>query len=229
MSRRFSCVRESSCTVDDHDSARQRRHRRRDDHSTTTPRTTETTTSASTTTTTTVAATDYASIAGRRFATNNTQAVRRYQPHCHGLDATAGTIRPESRSTNVIPTKPFYGTGAALTLSAATRDPRIAATATSIIEYFFGPGRIRPSSLVRLTVGASDFMPPDVPHYTYNDTVEQRRRSDAFRILDREGPDHHRHSEGSRSRSIPTSSSSPRRGARPAWMKDNKSLYMRHA
>jgi len=63
----------------------------------------------------------------------------------------------------------FYGTGAALTYSSAyvihqSPDP------DSIINYLFSENGLH-IQLIRLTIGASDFVTSEIGHYTYDDTI----------------------------------------------------------
>jgi glucosylceramidase len=63
----------------------------------------------------------------------------------------------------------FYGTGAALTYSSAyviNQSP----SRSDIINYLFSKSGLH-IQLVRLTIGASDFVTSEVGHYTYDDTV----------------------------------------------------------
>jgi glucosylceramidase len=63
----------------------------------------------------------------------------------------------------------FYGTGAALTYSGAyviNQSP----SRNEIINYLFSESGLN-IQLVRLTIGASDFVTSEVGHYTYDDTV----------------------------------------------------------
>jgi glucosylceramidase len=214
----FACVAMIACNVE----------------TSTTSTTTATTTSATETTTTTETTetttstvsswpeTDYASISVQAFATNSTQ---RFADVSHLVSAWS----PEWNDTTKITVderetyQPFYGTGAALTLSAA-KVIHESPYRDELIQYLFGKDGLA-IRLVRLTVGASDFIPSDVPHYTYNDTannaadltlsgfsIEQDRiildiLKEALEI----NPDL-------------VFIAAP--WSAPAWMKDNKSLYM---
>jgi len=179
-------------------------------------------TTETTTTLTAWPQTDYASISVNAFATNSTQRfadishlVSAWSPEWN--DSTKITI--DERETF----QPFYGTGAALTLSAATvihnspyRD--------ELIQYLFGSDGLA-IRLVRLTVGASDFIPPDVPHYTYNDTANNAAdlTLSGFSIE----PDRIILDILKEALEInPDLVFIAAPWSAPAWMKDNKSLYM---
>ncbi|MGE0003812.1 MAG: glycoside hydrolase family 30 beta sandwich domain-containing protein [Candidatus Izemoplasmatales bacterium] len=70
----------------------------------------------------------------------------------------------------------FYGTGAALTYSAAYAIDQ-SPSRDEIIQALFSEQGLN-IQLVRLTVGASDFVTPEVGHYTYDDTVGNVTDSD---------------------------------------------------
>lgn len=215
----FACVAILACNVDT---------------TTTTTATTTTTTSATpssvtsepttetTTTTTAWPETDYASIAVRAFATNSSQRFADIGHLVSGWsdawnDPNQIAIDERERFQT------FYGTGAALTLSAATvihnspyRD--------ELIQYLFGKDGLA-IRLVRLTVGASDFVPSDVPHYTYNDTANNAAdlTLSGFSIE----PDRIILDILKEALEInPDLVFIAAPWSAPAWMKDNKSLYM---
>ncbi|MDP2426399.1 MAG: glycoside hydrolase family 30 beta sandwich domain-containing protein [Candidatus Izemoplasmatales bacterium] len=119
--------------------------------------------------------------------------------------------------------QPFMGAGAALTLSAAyviDQSP----DRDAIIQYLFSKEGLG-INVVRLTVGASDFVPAHIGHYTYNDrpnnvadmnlehfSIEQDRLIiDILKEALLINPDI-------------TFIAAP--WSAPAWMKTNKNLYM---
>jgi glucosylceramidase len=189
---------------------------------TTTVPTTTTTTTTTSETTTLWPETDYASISVDAFSTNNAQRFADIGHLVSAWDATwndPSKITIDARETY----QTFYGTGAALTLSSA-RVILDSPDKDAIIAYLFGPNGLA-INLVRLTVGASDFVPPNVPHYTYNDTVnnvadptlsgfsieQDREIIDILKVALEINPNI-------------TFIAAP--WSAPAWMKDNKSLYM---
>ncbi len=119
--------------------------------------------------------------------------------------------------------QPFYGAGAALTYSAAyviDQSP----DRDQIIDYLFSKSGLG-INVVRFTVGASDFVPAHIGHYTYNDTVNNvpDLQLNGFSIeVDRLIIDIAK--EAIQINPDITFMAAP--WSAPAWMKDNKSLYM---
>lgn len=191
------------------------------DSQTSTSTTTESTTTT-TTTTTTVDELDYQAIDVSATSTNNTLRMS-------DLSDSVTPWNPDlNETTNVtindfVEYQAFYGTGAALTYSAAyviDRSP----DRDAIIEYLFGEDGLN-IQLVRLAVGASDFVPASVGHYTYDDTLNNAADVDL------------NHFSIEKDRIIlsilqdallinPNITFIAAPWSAPAWMKDNKSLYM---
>ena len=119
--------------------------------------------------------------------------------------------------------QPFYGAGAALTYSAAyviDQSPN----RNQIIQDLFSKEGLA-INVVRLTVGASDFVPAHIGHYTYNDTINNAAdlNLEFFSIE----PDRLIIDMLKEALAInPDITFIAAPWSAPAWMKDNKSLYM---
>lgn len=142
------------------------------DEATTTTTTTETTTSTSTTTTTTttttLSTTNISNIVVEGYSSNASltfsDIATKIQPWNEGSKGTL-TISID----DLVEYQPWGGTGAALTYSSAwviDQSP----SRDDIISYLFGSDGLN-IQLVRLCVGASDFVTPEIGHYSYNDTL----------------------------------------------------------
>ncbi|PKL00562.1 MAG: hypothetical protein CVV56_05435 [Tenericutes bacterium HGW-Tenericutes-1] len=126
------------------------------------------TSSSSSTTTTTTTTIDVSQTIVSAFASNNTLAFSNI-----GVNINDWNTGSKSTLTITIDDsvqyQPFGGTGAALTYSSAYLINN-SVDRDEIIEYIFGDDGMN-VSLIRLCVGASDYVTPSIGHYSYNDTV----------------------------------------------------------
>ena len=135
---------------------------------TSTTTTTTTTTTESTTTESTTTTFNPSSIDVSAFSTNGTLSVANIEANISAWN----TGNPTALSINVddsIQYQSWGGVGAALTYSSAYLINN-SVDRDAIIDYLFGEEGMS-IQLVRLCVGASDFVTPAMGHYTYNDTV----------------------------------------------------------
>lgn len=122
-------------------------------------------TSSSTTTTTSF---DVSEVTVSAFASNNTLAFSDIQSNINAWNTgSASTLTVKIDDS--IQYQPFGGTGAALTYSSAWLINN-SVDRDEIIEYIFGEAGMN-VGLIRLCVGASDYVTPAMGHYSYNDTV----------------------------------------------------------
>jgi len=136
--------------------------------STTESSTTTTTTTSETTTESTTTLFDPSTIDVSAFSTNGTLSVADIESNITPWN----TGNPTTLSITVndsIQYQAWGGVGAALTYSSAYLINN-SVDRDAIIEYLFGSNGMS-IQLVRLCIGASDFVTPAMGHYTYNDTV----------------------------------------------------------
>jgi glucosylceramidase len=101
------------------------------------------------------------------FATNNSLELANIMTNISPWNT--GSKTPITLTINdLIEYQPWGGTGAALTYSSAWLINN-SVDRDEIIEYIFGNDGMA-VQLVRLCIGASDFVTPSMGHYTYNDT-----------------------------------------------------------
>ncbi len=145
-----------------------------DNTTTTTTSTSDTTTTTSETTSTTddvtfvtTTSADVSNVEVLGYSSNGTKL---FEPNLSisGWDSSSSTITNITVAENLT-YQTFYGTGAALTQSSAyviSQSP----DRDQIVNYLFSESGLH-IQLVRLTVGASDFVTSEMGHYTYDDTV----------------------------------------------------------
>ncbi len=131
--------------------------------------TSATDTLTSTTTTTSTSITTSVDVSTTVVGAYSSSTAGLFQPveYLSGWDSGAPTatyINVDDLTTY----QTFYGTGAALTYSSAYVINE-SANRDQIINYLFSESGLN-IQLIRLTVGASDFVTSEVGHYTYDDT-----------------------------------------------------------
>ncbi len=127
-----------------------------------------TSTSTTTTTSSTTMSLDMSQALVSAFASNNTLAFSDIQSSINAWN-TGSKSTLTITIDDLIEYQPFGGTGAALTYSSAYLINN-SVDRDEIIEYIFGSEGMN-VGLIRLCVGASDYVTPSIGHYTYNDTV----------------------------------------------------------
>lgn len=190
--------------------------------STTSSETSTSTTQSPTTQTTTLTTFDYDQIVVSGFSTNQSLRFSPINQFIAGWSNEHNDIASITLDDK-IRYQPFYGAGAALTYSSAyviNQSP----DREQIIDYLFSKSGLG-INVVRFTVGASDFVPAHIGHYTYNDTVNNTPdlQLNGFSIeIDRPIIDIAK--QALEMNPDITFMAAP--WSAPAWMKDNKSLYM---
>ena len=124
--------------------------------------------SITSTTSSTTASIDVSQIEVSAFASNNTLAFSNIGQNINDWN-TGSKSTLQITIDDSIQYQPFGGTGAALTYSSAYLINN-SVDRDEIIEYIFGEDGMN-VSLIRLCVGASDYVTPAMGHYSYNDTV----------------------------------------------------------